>query len=101
MWYNVYTKTVSYNITTDVLQCLHKDCCALLASYYAHFLFANRSLVDFQIGHENYIAYGVHFLFENQPVIDCQIGNTQFLHHGVFSQKVIILRFMMSFGERN
>ena len=86
MCYNVYTKIVSYNIRTDVLQCLHKDCCALLASY-AHFLCANRSLVDFHIGHEKYIAYGIHILFENQPVIDCQIGNAQSMHHGVFFSK--------------
>ena len=73
---------------------------ALLASY-AHFPIANRSWVDFQLGHQQYFAHGVPVPFENQPVIDCQIGNTQFMHHGVFSQKVIILRFIMSFGERN
>ena len=40
-----------------------------------HFLFENRSLVDFQNGNERHERYTAHFLFENRPMSDFQIGN--------------------------
>ena len=46
-----------------------------------------RSLVDFQIGNEHFIAHSVHFLFENQSLVDFQIGNEQV---GAICMKMVI-----------
>ena len=40
-----------------------------------NFLFENRSLVDFQIGNERYIAHDAHFLYDNRSLVVFLIGN--------------------------
>ena len=64
---------------------------------YAHFLFENRSLVDFQIGHEQYFAHGVYFLFENQPMIDFQNRTEQHMPYDVHNDILLKNRPMIEF----
>ena len=43
---------------------------------FAHFLFEKRSLIDFQIGNELYVAHDDHFLFGNRSLTTFQMGNS-------------------------
>ena len=42
-------------------------------AYGPQFLSEHRSLFDFQIGNEHYMAYGAHFLFETGLMIDFKV----------------------------
>ena len=45
--------------------------------YLGHFLFENRSLVDFERGNELFSGPGARLLFENRLLVDFQTGNEQ------------------------